>query len=514
MGRRAGGRTARVAARAAGLTGAERAARPGEEGGAFAPLSEDDLQRVFDTALDLLEDLGMGDPIPEFVDAVTKAGGWVDEVGRLRYPRAVVMRGIDLAAKSWVWHGFDEDRSIDLSDQRVHFGTAGAAVLILDHASRSFRHSMLADLYDLSRLADTLEHIHFFARTVVPRDMETARDLDVNTAYASLMGTSKPIGSSFFHPDHVYEVASMLDVAMGGEGKFRKRPVLVANNTFVVPPLRFARESASCMVAQVRTGMPINLLSAGQAGATSPAALAGALAQALAECLAALTSVNLMVPGHPCVMGMWPFVSDLRTGAMSGGSGEEALLEAASAQMSNWLGLPSGIAAGMADSKLPDGQAGHEKGLTVALAGQAGANLVYESAGMLASLLACSPETMVIDNDLLGAVNRTVRGIDVTTESLSADVIAGVVHGAGHFLGSDQTLQLMQREYVYPLVGDRLSPDDWTDAGATDAADRAHAYVTATLADHYPSHVSTEVDDRIREAFPIKLPKHRVFPRR
>ena len=79
--------------------------------------------------------------------------------------------------------------------------------------------------------------------------------------------------------------------------------------------------------------MPINLLSAGQAGATSPAALAGSLAQALAECLAALTAVNLMSPGHPAVMGLWPFVSDLRTGAMSGGSGEEGVLNAADAHL-------------------------------------------------------------------------------------------------------------------------------------------------------------------------------------
>lgn len=256
--------------------------------------------------------------------------------------------------------------------------------------------------------------------------------------------------------------------------------------------------------------MPINLLSAGQAGATSPAPLAGSLVQALAECLAALTSVNLLSPGHPCVMGMWPFVSDLRTGAMSGGSGEEAVLAASAAQIINWMGLPSGVPAGMADSKIPDAQAGHEKGLTIGLAAQSGANLVYESAGMLASLLACSPEMLVIDNDLLGAANRTVRGIEVTEETLAVDVISDVVKGPGHFLGHPQTLRLMQKDYVYPAVGDRLSPDDWADAGATSAADRAHEYVTATLADHHPDHVSPQADSRIRDLLPIRLPVEAV----
>ncbi len=504
--RRAGGRAARVAARAAGPSKDERAVRPGFQGGAYTPLTESDMQRVYDTALDLLEEIGMGDPIPEFIEAVTGAGGHLDSNERLHYPRAVVQRVVeDVAAKSWVWHGIDEDRSIELSDRKVHFGTSGAAVLMLDYHSREFRPSTTADLYDAARLIDTLEHVHFFVRTVVTRELESSREVDINTAYATMMGTSKPQGTSFFRPEHVYEVVEMYDHVLGGEGEFRRRPFVVANNTFVVPPLRFAYESTECMIAQIRTGMPINLLSAGQAGATSPAALAGSLVQALAECLAAITSVNLIQPGHPCVMGLWPFVSDLRTGAMSGGSGEEAVLNAAAAQVANWLGLPSGVAAGIADSKLPDNQSGYEKGITTLLAGQAGANLVYESAGMLASLLAFSLDAAVIDNDMLGSVNRTIRGIDIDRSSLSAQVIHDTIYGPGHFLGSEQTLHLMQREYVYPLIGDRNSPDDWRDQGATNAAERAHEHVRNVMRTHFPTHVSRARDEWLRGRYPIKL---------
>ena len=505
--RRSGGRAGRIAARQAPLQPDDRPVRPGLPGGKFAPLSEADIQKVYNAALALLSDLGMGSPIEEFIDVVTAAGGHVDDAGRLRYPKGVVEGAIATAAKEWVWHGFDDDRSITVGGDRVHFGTAGAAVLMYDHEMAAFRPSTTADVYDCGRLVDTLDNIHFFVRTVVARELVDSRELDINTAYAAMAGTTKPIGTSWFEREHVYESVEMFDMALGGDGEFRKRPFVVANNTFVVPPLRFAEESARCMVAQVETGMPINLLSAGQAGATSPAALAGSLAQALAECLAALTGVNLMRPGHPCVMGMWPFVSDLRTGAMSGGSGEEGILNAAAAQVLNWLGLPSGVAAGMADSKIPDNQAGYEKGLNVALAGHAGANLVYESAGMLASLLSCSLEALVIDNDMLGSINRTVRGIEVNEETLSARLIADVVSGPGHFLGSPQTLELMQREYIYPVIGDRDTPDDWRDAGSKDSRTRAHEHVQSVLAQHYPDHVAPDRDARIRDSFPIRLPQ-------
>lgn len=504
--RRSGGRAARKAKREAPLEASARAINPGPSGGRYSPLSEREMEDTYEAALLLLEEVGMASSTPEFVSLITAEGGHVDDTGRLRFPRDLVQRIVnEVAVPSFTLHALDPDKGMEIGGDRVYFATAGAGVLMLDHETERFRESTLQDVYDTGRLVDRLDNIDIYIRTVVARDMVEARDLDLNWAYACMVSTSKPIGTSMFDSAHVAEVARMYDMVLGGEGEFRKRPFCIANNTFVVPPLRWAEESALSMAEQAREGFPITLLSAGQAGATSPAALAGSLAQALAECLAALTCVNLISPGHPCIMGMWPFVSDLRTGAMSGGSGEEAVLNAASAQIINWLGLPSGVAAGMADSKLPDNQAGHEKALTVSLAAHAGSNVIYEAAGMLASIMAASHEALVIDNDMLGAINRTVRGIEVTPETLSTEVIRSVIDGEGHFLGHEQTLSMMQTEYTYPLIGDRLSPDDWKDAGATSAHDRAHAWVTDTLASYHPSHLSPEVDAQIRAAFPIRL---------
>ncbi|MCH8962291.1 MAG: trimethylamine methyltransferase family protein, partial [Bacteroidetes bacterium] len=234
------------------------------------------------------------------------------------------------------------------------------------------------------------------------------------------------------------------DLVAGGEGRFREKPFCHMSSCYIVPPLRFTSEACETLEGAVRHGMPVILICAGQAGATSPAALAGAAVQGVAEALAGLVYVNLIAPGHPILFGAWPFVSDLRTGAMSGGSGEQALLMAASAQMANFYGIPASVAAGMTDSKVPDAQSGFEKGYTTALAGLAGPTMVHEAAGMHASLLGVAFESFVIDNDMLGAVLRTVRGIEVTDESLSVDVIAEVTAGPGHYLGHPQTLDLME----------------------------------------------------------------------
>ncbi|HJO21015.1 MAG TPA: hypothetical protein QF865_11770, partial [Acidimicrobiales bacterium] len=68
--RRAGGRAARVAARAAGPGEDDRAVRPGQSGGRYQPLTDSECRTVYDTALTLLEEYGIGGPIPEFIDVV------------------------------------------------------------------------------------------------------------------------------------------------------------------------------------------------------------------------------------------------------------------------------------------------------------------------------------------------------------------------------------------------------------------------------------------------------------
>ena len=513
-GRRRGGRQARRELRAAPPPPEARAVKPGMEGGLYRPLADDDLARVHQAALDMLEQVGFCDAIPSCAELVTAAGGSVTAEGRLLFPRALVEDALAKAARRFTLHALDPARDIEPWGKKVHFGTAGAAVHMVDAETGAYRESTLADLYDIARLLDKMEHIHFVQRPIVLRDLESSRELDINTCYAALSGTAKHVGTSFFQPEHVDEALRMLHMIAGGEDKWRARPFVSMSTCFVVPPLKFAEDACRCLEAGVRGGMPILLLAAGQAGATSPAALAGAVAQEVAEVLAGLVYVNLISPGHPCLFGAWPFVSDLRTGAMSGGSGEQAILSAACGQMAQFYDLPGAIPAGMTDSKVPDAQSGFEKGYTVALAAQSGGNMIYEAAGMHASLLGFCLESCVIDNDMLGSIMRTVRGIEVTEENLSLEAVRQVcTEGPGHFLGHDQTLDLMEKEYIYPEIGDRSSPKEWVEQGSTNVVQRARARVTEILDTHYPKHIDADLDAKIRREFPIRLPLRNMSPK-
>jgi len=507
---RRGARAAKRALRAAPLADEDRAVRPGLTGGKYNPLTPADMDKINEAVMEALSTIGLSQAIPSCVEIVTKAGGEYKD-GRLLFPRSMVEDTLANCAKSLVLYGQDPKHDLEISDKRVYFGTAGAAVHIADVENNQYRDSTLKDLYDVARLVDKLDNIHYFQRPLVARDMIEPLDMDVNTCYAAVSGTTKHIGTSWVEPHHFDQSMKMLHHIAGGEKQWRARPFVSMSNCFVVPPLRFAEDSCSCLESAVYAGMPVLLLAAGQAGATSPAALAGSIVQEVAEVLAGLVWVNLMVPGHPAIFGTWPFVSDLRTGSMSGGSGEQAVLMAGCGQMGRYYGLPTGIAAGMADAKFPDAQSGFEKAYTNTLAAHSGANLIYESAGMQASLLGCSFEGYVIDNDMLGAINRTVRGIEVNDDTLSLSAMRDVcIDGPNHYLGHEQTFGLMQKEYIYPEVADRTSPKEWEEKGKPVLLETARKRVDEILGTHYPSHISDETDAKIRSDSNVLLPREQM----
>lgn len=484
--------------------------RPGMIGGRYKPLTQIEVQKTHELVLKLLADLGLSQVTPSLEARAIEAGCHVDSDGRLRFPRALVEDVIAKTRRKFTLHGLDPENDIEIGGQRVHTGTGGAAPTILDFETGRYRESTVSDLYDIARLVDQLDNIHWYHRSVVARDATGFLDLDMNTTYACLQGTTKSIAVSYTDAVSVNSVIPMLDMVAGGDGEFRKRPFCTAVCCHVVPPMRFATESCEAMEAAVLAGMPILIVAAGQAGATAPAALAGAVAQACAEVLAGLILCNIIDPNCRAIFGTWSFVSDLRTGAMSGGSGEQALLSAACAQMAVFYDLPNSVPAGMTDSKLPDMQSGGEKGYTISLAAHAGASMIHECAGMQGSLMGTSFEGYVLDNDLLGAILRTVRGIEVTEDALNFDVIRDTCLGEGHYLGHPQTLARMKTDYLYPNIADRNSISVWEDYGSKDAREVARETVRTLLADHYPTHISSEIDAKIRNQYNIILPAARM----
>ncbi|WP_299483792.1 trimethylamine methyltransferase family protein [uncultured Roseibium sp.] len=476
---------------------------PGQAGGRYRPLDEDELRQIFQTALDLLAKLGMGEVPERLRKDLLAAGAQPADGDRVAFPEELVKSAIDQAAKTFTFHGREDKRSIVVGGDRVYFGTGGAAVQTLDLGSGLYRPSTLEDLHNFTRMQDVLQNVSWFTRCCVATDVPDTFDLDVNTVYALLKNTTKPVATSFTLPEHVAPIVGMLDIAAGGPGEFARRPFLKAHISPVISPLRYGEDAVGVVYECIRHNIPMSCITAAQAGATAPATLAGFLAQSLAETLASLVMVHAIRPGFPMIFSNWPLVIDLRTGAFSGGGGETAVLNAASAQLTNWLGLPSGVASSMTDAKAIDAQAGVEKGITSLAAALAGGNLIYESSGMTASLLGASFEAFVLDDEMHSMTYRALRGIEVTPDTLAFEAICEAVLGEGHFLGGQNTYQAMERDYFYPSLADRDEPRTWAQNGARNAWDRARERAVEILESHRPVYLSQTQDRAIRDQFNI-----------
>ncbi len=233
-----------------------------------------------------------------------------------------------------------------------------------------------------------------------------------------------------------------------------------------------------------------------QVGATAPGTLAGTLAQENAEILAGVCITQLIKPGLPVCYGGIPHAFDMRTTQMIFAGPEQALMAVAMTQMGKRYGLPVYVNVGLTDSKLPDGQAGMEAAATLLSGALAGAD-IFGHLGIGGVDQGASLPMLMLQHELIGYVERILRGIEVSDETLGLDVIREVGHD-GQFLAQPHTVQHFRKELWFPQLLDRNYWSTWLEGGGSDLHARAVAAKDALLAKHTPEpldeSVSRELD--------------------
>ena len=134
--RRQGGRRARKAMRAAGVSADLAPVTPGFESGRYKPLSGPDVEAIHRAALTVLAEIGMGEVPAIVMERALSRGCSATDTGRLLFPRSFVEDTIAGAARQFVLHGRRPEHDIEVGGKRVYYGTGGAAVQVLDMATR------------------------------------------------------------------------------------------------------------------------------------------------------------------------------------------------------------------------------------------------------------------------------------------------------------------------------------------------------------------------------------------
>ena len=475
-------------------------------GGIYKPLSDQEIEIIHQKALDILEQVGIGyEENFEALEMLDKEGCKIDSKTRKIFmPRDLVIKAVNKAPGEFTLYSRDGKNNLFIGKDRVYAGTGGTTVSILDIETGKMRGTLLRDQYNISKLVDTLDNIHFYQSAVAPLDIPPER-YDPNILFAAMMGTTKHIMFGCNLPSGLKEAFEIASMVVGDDKTLRAKPVFSTTACAIISPLKFCSQSVSNIQQAAKLGIPTSITSAPMSGSTAPMTMAGTLLQTHAEELAGITLHQLTVPGAPVLYGALPARADMKTMGYRGGAIECGMMQAAQHQLSQRIDIPNYASSGLSDSKIPDAQAGWEKAFTTLLAVMGGNNYIHHAAGMLESMNSVAYEQYVIDDEIIGASCSLLKGICVDEEHLAFDAIKQVGPG-GHYLMSPHTLKHMRSEYFQGNgISDTGNRSIWEKAGNRDTWQRANEMAKSVIYNDTPPKLNRDIEVKIRDQFDIAL---------
>lgn len=434
-------------------------------------LSKDQVERVHEASLSVLERTGVKFWEPTAVQILRKAGAEADlKSGTVKFPHDLVRKALRTAPKKILLAGRNKKFDLRLGEGRSYFGTLGTAPLVFDLETRERRYARKTDLENFARIANGLEHVRYFHTSVTPTDLHPDT-VDLQRWAIAFRNTEKHcMGGAVYNVNNMPYLIKILEEIAGGPKNLSSRPIITATEC-PVPPLQHDRRPLKGIMEFARRLLPVIIYSEPKAGATSPASLAGTLILSNAEVLSGITLMQAIRPGAPAIYGSVATLMDMKTGGIAFGSPETGILAACTTQMARHYGIPNMTPGGRTDSKMPDEQAGYEKARTALMAGLAGASL-GNMAGLLESNLVASYEQIIIDDEIIGTTERILSGIDFDDEALALDLIDKVGPG-GTYISQRHTLDRLKKEHYMPVISDRNYYSVWARLGSRQMRDIA-----------------------------------------
>jgi len=460
-------------------------------------LTDDCLERIDAASRKILATTGVEIPHEETVARLLKAGAKQDAAtGRVRIPPACVDRCLREAGKTFTIYGRNGDKRARFGvGQRNYNSIAGEAHWI-DEKTNERRPPTMADVATAARLGDALENINIVGAMADPQDTPVGYRC-VEVAATLVKNTTKPITFWFHDRRSAKFVTELFEAVSGGTAEAQERPIAYP---FLEPisPLRFPFNGIDLLYETARLNLPVPIGPMAQVGLSAPGTLAGTLAVENAEILAGICITQVIRPGMPLCYGGIPHAFDMATMQMIFSGPEQCLMGAAMAQMGKRYGLPVYVNLGLTDSKTMDAQAGLEAGMSLLVGVLAGAD-IYGHMGICGVDQATSLDMLVMQDEIIGYVERVARGFEVSDETLAVEIVEQVGPG-GTFIDSEHTAKHFRRELWFPRLLDRNFYDAWAEMGKPDMAKRCRERRDELLASHRPEPVSDELSaelDRI-----------------
>ena len=441
----------------------------------YAPveiLSNDQVETIIETALDVLSSQGMRFLEPSSRDTMRKAGrrGRRQHTNGAPRPRT---RARETCARTCRIRLAREKPAHDLKigGNRIVFTSVGGPAFCSD-LEKGRRPGNYEEMCDYLRVVQSLNIVHqegggAFEAMDLPGQ---TRHLDLYLAQHRLL--DKNCQAYALGRERTVDAIEMACIALGADREeLAQRPALLAIiNTN--SPLQLDIPMTEAVIELAGAGQVCCITPFTLAGSMSPATLAGTLMQQTAEVLAVATFAQIIKPGAPIVYGSFASNVDMRSGAPALGTPEYTKAAQASGQIARRLGLPF-RSSNTTVSNCVDAQAAFESQMSLWGSVMGHANLVNHAAGWLEGGLTASFEKLIVDAEMLQMIAEYLRPIDVNDDELAVDAIAEVGPG-GHHFGTSHTLERYETAFYTPILSNRQNYESWQEAGSEDIAVRAN----------------------------------------
>jgi trimethylamine--corrinoid protein Co-methyltransferase len=409
-------------------------------------LNDGDIRAIDQTALRILEEIGVYMPLERALTICADAGAKVDFGSQVvKIPADLVKTAMAKAPRHYTLAG-RKRRELDLKidgESGTYFNNGGCASNTVDFITRQKRASRKEDLVKMARIVDYYPFISLFWPNVSAT--EHLKSSPLHELDACFNNTEKHVQTeTVMGATQTRYAIEMASVIAGGRDRLKKCPLL-SSLICAVQPLAHDKEALEAALGFAEAGVPVGYMSMPTMGATAPASQAGALAVGLAEVLSGAVLVQWVNPGCPLFISIVPALVDPRSGAYFYGSSFSQVANAASIQLAHHYGVPvfSGASFGGSTSELNTWQVGRENVYLPLLAVMMGADMCF-SMGLIEAVNVFHPARIVFDREVYGAVRIISQGIEVTEDTLLFDMIREV-GPRGHFLGQRHTADHLPR---------------------------------------------------------------------
>lgn len=429
----------------------------------FEYFSQQDVQRIHEATLRVLETVGVDFGYAPAVAVFKKAGCKVDGQ-RVFFAPQWVMAQVAKAPSQYTLQARNPDRNVTIGGDHIAFIPCYGPPFVHD-LDRGRRESTLEDYTNLVKLSHASRNIDISGGMLAePNDIPHARR-NAEMVYASLRYSDKPFMGGAIGAEAARETIEMAAIAFGCSEAALADKMPMISILCTRTPLAYDERMLGAIMEYAKAGMPQLISSLAIAGATAPVTLEGTLVVQNAEVLAGIVLTQLIREGTPVVFSGSSTAAAMRYGTLSIGAPEMAVNTAATAQMARFYGIPSRGGGAVTDAKLPDAQAGFESMMSQLMATLCGVHFVLHAAGILEGYMAVSYEKFMIDDEICGMCKRIKRGETADPEKLALDVIAQVGPG-GEYLTHMHTFEHFRRELYTPIMEQKDPYAGWLEKGA------------------------------------------------